>query len=194
MADGASSNVRWITSERSSLAGTSHMLCSEYSKCGGHLVHNAIVAESREDRLVGHVHAVMTVLSVQSRRNDLIKAFRSIVSEELEIIDGRPPEVFTLHNKTVMEQTLLRRTAIVRARDGEDASKNGKVRQQMLRDAVDLLLAMINGDWTRSPCQHFCCGCCSVCGVPATREQVVDNFVAACIEAVLFGHRTAGLP
>ena len=31
-------------------------------------------------------------------------------------------------------------------------------------------------------------------GIPATREQIVDDFVSACIEAGLFGHRTAVVP
>ena len=49
------------------------MLYNEHSKCGAHLLHNAIVAESHEDKVVGNVHAVFTVLTVDGRRDALVR-------------------------------------------------------------------------------------------------------------------------
>ena len=64
LGDGAKSNVRGKKSQRTHYKGVPDIFCEEHGRCAAHCVHNAITAETKDDRLVGHVHAVMTVLSV----------------------------------------------------------------------------------------------------------------------------------
>ena len=119
-----------------------------------------------------------------------------MVAEEIEITDGQPPPVFWQHSEKVFTQTLLRRIDLIRSRLGiSDA--DGAERKEMhtaIRAACKRLLAMPNGDITRAPIKHCECGCCGAAGAPATKEAIVDNVVTACVEAGLFGHRTADIP
>ena len=219
MGDGHKSNVRYFKSQRDLLAPANFMWYNEHSKCGAHLLHNAIVKESKEDRIVGHVHAVFTVLTVDARRDSLIRTFRGVVTQELDVIHGDAPHVFKQHNAAIVEQTLLRTDALIKSRKGRDAPHappssleqhqqpypvTGFARRQGRRrrprhstrvEAARRFCIMVNGDTTSGRCQHFENGCCvTESGEPATREVIVENFITACVEAGFFGHRDSRAP
>ena len=196
LGDGAKPNIRWKKSQHAQHKDQPDIFYDEHSRCAAHCIHNAITSETGEDRLVGHVHAVMTVLSVHQRRDHIIKVFKELVAEEIEIIAGQPPENYRKHSEKVLTQTLLRRVDLIRSRLGISYA-DGAVRKETctaLRDACKRLLFMLNGDITRAPIQHYECGCCGVDGAPATKEVIVENVAAACIEAGIFGHRTSDTP
>ena len=196
LGDGAKPNKRWKRSQREQHKDNPNVLYDEHSHCAAHSLHNAICAETKEDRLVGHVHAVMTVLSVASRREHIINVFRKMVAEEIEIIDGVPPQQFRKHSEKVLEQTLLRRIELIRSRLGISGETGAEAKEvcTALREACKRLISMLNGDITRAPIQHYEFGCCASGDAPATKAQIVENIVTACIEAGLFGHRTSVVP
>ena len=160
--------------------------------------------------MVGNVHAVFTVLTVDGRRDALVRNLRELVAEELEIIDGDPPDALKRHNEALIQQTLVRADVVIKARSGRRSEhppppqadqprqrhrKSRGVRGQSQAGAARRLLIMVNGDTTRSRCQHFENGCCvDASGAPGTREVIVENFVTAVLEAGLLGHRSSRAP
>ena len=211
LGDGAKTNIRFFKSQQERHAHKAHVLYNEHSKCGVHFLLNAIVAESREDKVVGKVHAVFTVLTVDGRRDALVRNLRELVAEELEIIHGDPPDALKQHNEALIQQTLVRTDALIKARCGRQSEhpppprahhqprqrprKGRGVRGKSQAGAARRLIIMVNGDTTRSRCQHFENGCCvDASGAPATREVIVENFVTAVLEAGLLGHRSSRAP
>ena len=111
----------------------------------------------------------MTVMTVDSWKEALVSTYRKLVSEELEVIHGQPPESLRKHNKAVMEQTLLRRVVLVRSRSGaggDEAAveahraavprqavgrrRRQKRRGRLQQDACQRCLDMLNGDMARN--------------------------------------------
>ena len=74
-----------------------------------------IVAVFGEEAVVGHVHACQHVLAIHGRREALLKALFNIIDSELVIKHGPPPEECRKHFDFVMENTLKRRVALIKA-------------------------------------------------------------------------------
>ena len=102
------------------------MSCTMNVSCTPHKLHNAIVRESKEDKLVGHLHAICSSWSIASRRSKLVDLFTEHVSEELEVFPGPAPPEYRQHTESVVERTLLRRIQLARARAGDSEPRRGK--------------------------------------------------------------------
>ena len=114
-----------------------------------HKLHNAIVRESKEDKLVGHMHAIVSSWSIAARRQKLVDAFSGLVSEELEVFPGPAPQEYRQHTESVVERTLLRRIRLVRARAWDSEAKRGKA---LLR-ATQCFMSVVNG---ADPDPNYC--------------------------------------
>ena len=143
--------------------------------------------ESREDKLVGHLHAVVTSWSIAARREKLIAAFTEIANDKLQVFPGPPPEEYKAYTKRFVNQTLLRRISLVlsRSRDS-DAKRDVALGAD---GAVFGFLAMVNGDIRVARCHHYESGCCG-----DYRATVVANFVQACVDVGMFGDRVSCVP
>ena len=70
----------------------SNVLYDVKSGCCVHRAHNIVTDSINENSFIGHLHACTFVTSIQSRRNQLHGALRHLVSSELLISSGPPPE------------------------------------------------------------------------------------------------------
>ncbi len=59
----------------------------EHNTCCVHKMHNFTTKSIGEKDFIGHLHAIHSVWSIQSRRNQLLSALTSIVSDELVVHD-----------------------------------------------------------------------------------------------------------
>jgi len=109
------------------------------SKCGAHQGHR--VVESRQKKLVGHVHAVR-VSCVAPSHQTLMQAALVKVLDGSSYHVGEPNPVFRKHNLLVVKHTLLRREMFTKG------SLNASVALDidMFPAAKTFLLAW-NGDW-----------------------------------------------
>ena len=123
--DGVGSNKRMKAFVLDALSDDPKVLYDEASFCTPHRMHNAVVRESREDKLVGHLHAVVTSWSIAARRERLIAAFTEIVNDGLQVFPGPPPEEYKVCTKRFVNQTLLRRVSLVRSRSHDSDTKRG---------------------------------------------------------------------
>ena len=59
-----------------------NILYDEDGSCAAHLLHNALVKQTREDDIVGHAHAVHYVISLEGRRRQLLGGLKHLVSQD----------------------------------------------------------------------------------------------------------------
>jgi hypothetical protein len=186
--DGVSSNKRAKAEVADSLKGKSNVLYDRDMTCTPHKLHNGIVRQSGESRLVGHLHAITSSWGIASRRQRLIDVFTILVGDELEIFPGPPPESYGIYTRKMVEATLKRRIALVRSRSGETDETQAKRGKSLLK-ALDAYFAMVNGDVRIPRCHPFDNG-----NADLDRAEVVRNFVQACVEVGLFGDLTSCTP
>ncbi|CAK0907171.1 unnamed protein product, partial [Prorocentrum cordatum] len=148
-----------------------------------------------DGKFTGHVRACHYVMNVNERRNKLQRALRQIVERELDVIPGAPPQCFVERSRELIRRTRLVRTQLYRARIDEFGESLVPIRRgKTAEKAVPKLLDMLNGDFRRAPVTHYCSGCCRNEDGVTTREQQVDNVVAAIAGAGLFGGAPRAAP
>jgi len=86
----------------------------------------------------------------------------------------------------VLQHTLLRTQGVVRGAAGEDDIRPA-VRGKAVREAVPMLLSMLNGDIRMPFITHFCMGCCVDESGQTTREVQLRNVANAILNAGLLG-------
>lgn len=184
--DNAKANVRGKKYMSEELRAVPNLLYDSMSGCCVHKLHRFIAHVTGEEKVVGHVHACQFVMGIESRRRTLEGALRALVSRELHVFDGPPPEG-TMQNELLANQTALRFQKLVRARVGDDASLGQAKRGKTLERAVGQLTAILNGTWSRPEVEHFCCGCCQATDMLSKREVQVNNVVGAILGAGICG-------
>ena len=90
------------------------------------------------------------MLDIQQRRTELSAAFHSLVSSELHVIDGEPPQEYLQQTEQIISHCLARAQEHVRAgADDVSAAKRGTAGQA---DRFDGLRTMANGTLSDSDC------------------------------------------
>ncbi|CAK0877216.1 unnamed protein product [Prorocentrum cordatum] len=154
-----------------------------FSGCVGHKLHGICTKTVKEDKLVGHVHAVETVKRVQGRREMLLRALRELVDEELLVHPGAPPAEFVEHSRNIVNMTLRRDVDFVRSRREDHEGKRGCT----VLENIPGFLAIANGDPRCPRCSRWCQGCCLDESGVFSRDAAVSNVVAAFVQVGIFG-------
>ena len=110
-----------------------------------------------EDQLCGDVHAICFANSVPANSVRLHQELRAYLQERLVFIDdGSEPDPRHLeHKRGIIQHTLRRQVDIIRSRN-DDLFKSGAA-AQMLADAAEQKLGLLNGD-PRLPYPVHICG------------------------------------
>ena len=168
-----------------------HMLYDEMSGCIVHKVHTYLTKAMREDKLVGHLHATQSVLSIAARREAIIKAMEALVDVELEVLPGPPPPEDAAYMEELLRHTTLREQKLVRGRAGHELhpERRGKV----IRESIPAFKAMANGNLRRPKCQHYEQGCCLDAEGRFSRAIAVNNFVAALLGVGILLENSGGV-
>ena len=133
----------------------------EHNTCCVHKMHNFTTKSIGEKDFIGHLHAIHSVWSIQSRRNQLLSALTSIVSDELVVHDGEPPEECTAQTEHIIDNCLRRAQDKVRAAAEEDLSDiAAPSRGSTFLEGIDGHRTMVNGDKRIQRAEHHCNGCC----------------------------------
>ena len=74
----------------------------------------------KEDKIVGHVHAVQMVVGVHNKKTMLQSALFRIIDEELDVQLGSPPAACVQQLNDVVANTLIRKQTVVNASVGSD--------------------------------------------------------------------------
>ena len=82
MPDRGSSMIKLKHARAAEFATCQNILYDEDGSCAAHLVHNALVKQTREDDIVGHAHAVHYVTSLEGRRRQLLGGLKHLVSQD----------------------------------------------------------------------------------------------------------------
>ena len=156
--------------------------------CCAHLLNRIIAVASREDKLVGHCHAVHVVTRNPSQREKLRGVLRAAIYPDFEWLPGPPPVDHSAHLKAILEHTILRRLdhttgsllkECIDDRANSEVEGDGEVNQNRRRCGVQLCLKFCQSDPRGSKIIHYCVGCCS------SREEALDNTTAAIEQAGL---------
>ena len=115
----------------------------------------------------------------------LLRALYNIIDKELVVKHGEPPPECKEHFVAVLEQTLLRRIKLIRARQSYASSSLeddiDSISADALTSSLPALRSMVNGDVRRSRPEHYCrVRCVDEHGV-STREACVKNFYSALV-------------
>ena len=122
--------------------------------CAAHLLNNIVTKTVGETLSIGNIHAVQTVLSLTSKRNQLMKAVRQMIDEELLIVYGDVPDIFQDHAQCVLQRTLLRTLEYVRGSIGNGWRLSlGSCKAR--RVAFKQLLTFCNGDLRHKRFTHI---------------------------------------
>ncbi len=161
MPDGAKPNKRCKTYVATELLECENVIMDEHNTCCVHKLHNFTTKSIGEKYFIGHLHAIHSVWSIQSRRNQLLSALTSIVSDELVVHDGEPPEECTAQTEHIIDNCLRRAQDKVRAAAEEDLSDiAAPSRGSTFLEGIDGYRTMVNGDKRIQRAQHHCNGCC----------------------------------
>ena len=161
--------------------GCTRFLYNEYQTCVAHKLHNGIKDSFGESAIVGHAHAVSYVFALDSRRRQLVQAFKQIVHLEMECIEGRPPPEYVKHARAVLDATILRHKTYIAARGGQEG---GDVLSSPVSELETHSLMHANGDLRVPRITHWCWGCCTDEAGQTTREMQERNMVA-CLRLLL---------
>ena len=101
---------------------TPNVFYDEHSFCAAHTLHNCIAGASGEVHLVGNVHAVSVVMHVEHRVRQLLDALRHLVDPALQVFAGPAHQEHVEHTQAVLQTTVMRARAMIRARAGSDGS------------------------------------------------------------------------
>ena len=112
------------------------------SYCCAHILHRLITAMFGEDAVVGHVHACQHVLGIMGRREMLLKSLLAIIDRDLIVKHGEPPAELKEHFEAVLAQTLLRRIALIRARQENGACDDDDIDGVSVASLVSSLPAL----------------------------------------------------
>ncbi len=88
--------------------------------CVAHKVHLVVSGVTRENDLIGNVHALEFIFRIKSRQDQILRALKELVFEELELLPGPPDPAVMQLNRLAVEHTLLRFEEQVRARAFEE--------------------------------------------------------------------------
>ena len=156
--------------------------------CCAHLLNRIIAVASREEKLVGHCHAVWTVTHSPAHFDKLSGVVRDTVAEDFDWLPGPAPVDHSAHLRAIFEHTILRRLdhtagSLIKevatdniegeGSDSEDGIWNRR------RQGVALCLKFCQSDPRGTRIVHYCLGCCS------SREEALDNTTAAIMQAGL---------
>ena len=75
----------------------------EFASCCAHRLHNELTHATKEDKVVGHVHATLSIMNVATRRRQLEEAFVALVTREFQLLPGPPPVHVSTHNARVIK-------------------------------------------------------------------------------------------
>jgi hypothetical protein len=176
--DGCKSNKREKAFLVHCFKDVDKVLVNEHAFCVCHALHNMVTKTIGESEFVGHLHAVQHVASIAQRRNQILVACRHVLSSELMIVPGSPPEEYDLQSQFILDNFIFRKEESTRSEadvDGIAASRRGIA----ARSQSDGFRRYINGN--KALCRHgHCCNdCCLDATDTSSRERCIDNFMGA---------------
>ena len=135
------------------------------------------------NNILGHLHAIHSVLQVTRQRNQVLAGLMEVVAAELVVHDGPPPARNFTQTDLLLSNTILRTMGHVRSKS--EFSKPGG--GEALRSACECFRIFGNGDISLPRCEHYEVGCCKDSNGVVTREQQVANYVGAVVGLGIFG-------
>ena len=145
--------------------------------CCAHRVHRVIAAATREEKIVGDIHAVSFIASQPRYRSTMSQKLREVVASDFEVVAAADP-AWKPHMSLVLNHTLGREFHYVKARGLNACASDHNLSQAALARISDLAI-FVNGDIKSNKIVHVCTGCCR------NREESIEN-VSAVIEAAIF--------
>lgn len=161
------------------------MLTNEHSTCFIHSLHNIVTKTIGESEFVGHLHAIHTVASIGQRRNQIMQAARHVLEKELHVIPGFAPPENDLQSDFILDMFVFREQEVTRS----EAVAEGILQSQRAdarRSQRAGFRRYVNGNKAHKRIVHHCSGCCVSASGITTRQQQVDNFLAALVGIGLF--------
>ena len=144
-------------------------------RCLGHRMHTVVSKSTREEDLVGHVHAVQFVSSISHRQQQLQGALWDLL-DELLVVPGEPEAWWAEYHMEICSHTVLR------FREGVRASTGPGLKDSAI-DHCEGLRTVCNGPWWLDRVtiyDHGQFGC-------LTRAQWIAKVHAAMCQAGLLG-------
>ena len=86
MPDRGKSMIKLKHARAAEFATCPNVLYDEDGSCAAHMLHNALVKQTRECDIVGHAHAVHYVVSLEGRRRQLLAGLTHLVSQDYYLI------------------------------------------------------------------------------------------------------------
>ena len=163
-------------------------LYSARNGCCVHRVHRIVVASTREDTLVGDVHAVAFVCQMPRLRAKNLESLRDVVSSSLQILTPEEADpAWERHSHAVLQHTLGRNFHFVSNHDNHIDSDDPPASSQVT-DRINWVRQFLNGDIRSERIQHVERGCCN------SREETIDNIVSAISSSGLISGLDSELP
>jgi hypothetical protein len=151
--------------------------------CAAHSAHRVVATATKEDDIIGDIHAVQFTCSLTTQREASLMKFRALVYDELEIHHTPADPRWLLHTTRVIDAAVLRKRNVLGCvSEGESFLVSPDYSTRL--ETRNKVLTFVNGDIRENRCQHHEVGCCSSAEDPELAAK--EGFFAACVEANLF--------
>jgi hypothetical protein len=134
-------------------------------------------------------------LAIRRKKQQIKKAHRENIKDELVIIHAPPPPDYATHLNNVLFHTIQRRQGIVRGRLVPDGSHfHSQQGAERMRYRMARVKHMVNGPiWL--PCAiHYENNCCNDENGQFSRDICVDKYATACEDGGLLGDELSDVP
>ena len=158
--------------------------------CNVHLIQRCLCGAWDMSKLAGDVHAIWKVTKHPGNRSKLLKAIRGLADNCLAIPGPPPNPMWKELAEGILKHGLLRvmdhatgavtRIPVPAVGLEEDVDRSdGDEPFRARRQAVAVVLQLLNGDWQSERLMHYCDGCC------ASEEDAKNNVYSAVVQGGL---------
>ena len=142
--------------------------------CAAHVIHRIIEKTYSTAKLIPQLHSVSYCCGPPGNLKAIGKALFDIVTRDLEaggfLPHSRPDGSWRAVHQRLLDISLLRSLST----RGRDLDKSKAKREHILKGLVQVVLGLLNGDWSQPFFQHYCYepGCCEGRSVTVAARRI----------------------